>query len=161
MSANAALINGLEWLSLDNTAGQTYAQSEQAFADYRLATNDEMVEMFAKLMPSFDGDSYGVATNVTGSMYTEALNFVTIFGSSRGYYTYGFYQDETDAKRMVGVAHDEHHIYGVDYKEDYSNTPEHSYFGNYMVQQVPVPATAWLFMSALVGLVGKKRLSRR
>ena len=29
-----------------------------------------------------------------------------------------------------------------------------------VVSEVPVPASAWLFMSALVGLVGKKRLSR-
>lgn len=30
-----------------------------------------------------------------------------------------------------------------------------------VVSQVPVPASAWLFMSALIGLVGKKRLARR
>jgi hypothetical protein len=29
------------------------------------------------------------------------------------------------------------------------------------VSQVPLPAAGWLFMSALIGLMGKKRLSRR
>lgn len=33
--------------------------------------------------------------------------------------------------------------------------------GSFLVAEVPIPAAGWLFISALAGLVGKKRLSRR
>ena len=47
------------------------------------------------------------------------------------------------------------------YFEFFTDDAESISFDYTQVASVPVPASAWLFMSALVGLVGKKRLSRR
>jgi hypothetical protein len=182
LGANAALVDhgsftydsdqGLDWLDFTETAGLTYTAALSANSSWRLATNAEIEVLHAT---AFDGYS---DTN-TSSHFSSALGggtpyadqeedfskFINLFGDT-GYpaqSSRGFYLDESSMWRLIGatVASDNTLIFGTDFGFDGSSDVDSGRdgYGFSLVRTsvVPIPAAAWLFGSAILGLAGVAR----
>lgn len=109
--------------------------------------------------------------------FHELFNGSTWFGDGYEFnVASGLYRDELDILRMMGTSYvdytdiynsDRYSIAGPDYYEDFDvyadNMPISRFddrFGMYLVRDVsavPIPATAWLFGSGIIGLIGFAR----
>lgn len=155
-----------------------------------LASNSDMAKLFNDFNfgHTFDSDENTQEYHITGtsdapSPITEAdVQFVALFGSTfhsgslpdpllwtgaifgqdsdgDGYYNRAYVQDDwthgTEDGYYQGIASIDSDFIERDVSYDF--------LGVALVRPsaVPLPAAGWLFISALVGLVGKKRLSRR
>lgn len=171
-SVTAAVINGLDWLSLTATAGQSLSNAESLNPEYRLATNDEVVSLFTIMFDGFydtsdNGSGYSASWHSTphyDDQLADIAAFQAAFGITAGIRTQGFYFDEDHIARLLGVfvaANGNHAVLGPEELGVFSPSETHTEIGVYMVSNVPLPAAAWLFGSGLIGLVGiaKRRKS--
>lgn len=173
---------GLQWLDLIETAGITsYNGAAAVFGSvdgggWRYASNTEVENLYAELfgnpiMNVSNGSGlFGTAT----AEYADIQNMHSLFGShgatSTTTFSRGAYVDEDGILRWMGSS-----IYANNQSAQYSGTifgleltnnfdglrdTQHDSFGVYAVRglpEVPIPAAAWLFGSALLGLAGIKR----
>jgi hypothetical protein len=191
--ANAALVdNGgyttdsastLDWLDLEATAGLTINDALASNATWRLASNSEVENLFAQLFPNYvstqptddyaDSSRGGYLGQEEDAVAFRNLFGVNQYGSQSGRnYSYGYYYDEDNTVRMMGVSITQFvgdeilgsGVFGMDFQSshpDAESTLGHSAFGTYLVRTtaVPVPAAVWLFGSALAGLGWFRRKS--
>lgn len=183
ISANAALIeNGsyttdtetrLDWLDLSITDNQSYVVAATLNPEWRYATNSEVENLFGQLFDGYyDTHQFNYSSSNDGAVYSDqesdVNNFISLFGETKAndfnIISLGFYEDEDDVLRWIGVTKDigdtpSTLVYGLEssfgaevYREDFNNNSA----GVLMVRAsiVPVPAAFWLFTSGLVGLVG-------
>jgi len=185
-TANAALVDhgsyttdttsGLDWLKLSTTAGLSYTDSLTGNPGWRLATNMEVESLFGELFDGYyDTNGLGFSRDLDATTYSDQIadvaNFFSLFG-----YTYqepgfndvslGFYQDEDEIWRIIGVADYDAGYTEIIGLEHYSNQgfmarDGEENRGTLLVRTsiVPIPAAIWLLGSALFGLtwLRKKR----
>ena len=172
-------VNKLEWLDLTYTSGRSYGEisskfdAGDEFEGWRYATENEIVGLF----DSVGGDSdyyysywnqennglFDVLAPYWGDLQAEELPSVEIGeGGSRFFYD-GLFTNGTLVS--TGELYDGESSGGAhsDFVQINSSSQDHNFaswqMGSALVRSsvVPVPAAAWLFGSALIGLAGIKR----
>lgn len=177
---------GLQWLQWDETVGMSIANALSANSGWRLATNSEM----AGLLNSFDfGLIFDDDENTRQSIdlpwsiseQTDSRHFISLFGDTYEagggtypnnslIYSYAFFGADPDADGLHNVANvlDDAITVGnqsVDgnvtmNQDNWPETYSSQYTGVALVQEVPLPAAAWLFISAMGGLGILKRVRK-
>jgi hypothetical protein len=181
-NASAALVDygpftydsnqNLDWLDLTTTLGMPVASVLAANPTWRFATNAEVENLFAEAFNTYaDTDTtkhLATMGNAPSELANDAATFQSLFGfylaGETAAYTYGLYEDEDGIWRNMGTFRRTGGgytaVYSTEYTSDYSSSLNgQQSFGTYLVRTstVPIPATAWLFGSALIGLVGVGR----
>jgi hypothetical protein len=104
---NGAVIDsrtGIKWLDFSHTWDISFTDAIHMFADYRYATNAEVVDLISYYFGSANYGIDGVARNVDGSLKDEAMNFAKVFGAANyNRFSYGLYEDQTGTLQMAGV----------------------------------------------------------
>lgn len=158
----------------------------QEFYGWRYATNTEVEDlfnqMFENFVPTYANGSPGRSFLKEGGYSTiveDTERFQDLFGFSGEYYldgygsdsvgdilntvSLGWYENENGQLHTMGVqnlaATSNIYVVSTDFDGNYESQRYngHPHAGTFLVQEVPVPATAWLFGSALVGLAGMGR----
>jgi hypothetical protein len=175
----AALINqglttldddtNLEWLDVTATANLSYdgakASSFASTDGFRHATLSEITTLYTNAgITDFSG-------NLSAGNFSPAANIVTLLGQTatasterlqQGWYDNG----SSGATTSVAEVSAYFGFGGFGQVETPNTYPQTTYatttsgiYGNYMVRSsvVPVPAAAWFFGSAIIGLAGIKR----
>ena len=167
----------LDWLKLSESFNESLGTAEGNNHGWRLANNDEVVDMFWKFFPDFETNTaqgHRYIYDVNGSPDIGLVNnFRTTWGTS-GTVSVGRYVDENGADRDLGVNRSIDGtgtwIFGPDFTierpADFAG-PNHGIFmvrgdwGDYdplpRAQVVPIPAAIWLFGTGLLGLVAVAR----
>ena len=167
-------VSGLDWLDLSITDAQGYNSALSLNPGWRLATHNEVSNLYSFL---FDGvydtsGGYGVSSTASGGAYSDqsedfsrAIELFGLTSNDSVIASHGFYEHSDGTLRMGGVsrlstAGSSTYIY-FDYTSTYEDFREigHSQIGVYMVRTsvVPIPSAVWLFGSGLIGLVGFSR----
>lgn len=171
---------GLDWLDLTETAGRSYSDISSKFGSglefdgWRYANYNE----FLSLMLSFgvwDGVSNPLSVSV--SAYPNFLTATNLLGNVVANYgtpasDIGFVGMMDDATYPISTARVEGYLHlNPNPFNQISNVSGaanifngQSGLASYLVQSnqaIPLPASGWLFISALAGLLGKKYLSSR
>lgn len=175
---------GLEWMRWSETAGQSIQDAESIYvpAGWRVATVSEMAGLFS----AFDfGPVFGDNENL--NYYSESYGaavppvfaeFQQLFGltsSSGGNYAYAWFGNDADGDGKYGYAGvvseqqapshfwhwggyvgDEYGNYGKDYSSGSTGVALVR-----DVSAVPLPAAAYLFLTAIAGLPVVRRLKRQ
>jgi len=160
---------GLRWLQWDETVGLSVNEALANNNDWRVATDSEMNALMSDFGLTF-GEIY--QSNQDSSNITA---FIDLFGETSPGEIPSFDRDssaiyqgtETDiySALTVGSNYLENNPYplgssSLNGLQNFIYSQESfSVFGVALVSPVPVPAAAWLFSSALVGLAGVKRKS--
>jgi hypothetical protein len=188
LSANAAVVevgdlniindagnasDGLRYLDMTYSDGLTQAaaltNAQVSYANARLATASEWDDLFAAA-----GIAYSGAFTASDA-FTSGNSALLAKASSQGVWLAGalgltsgsdlFVWSDPDNQSSSASTRD---FLFINYDgsatiEQISAMPALPEVGFLLVSEapVPVPAAGWLFMSALIGLVGKKRLARR
>jgi len=164
------------------TFGHSINSAEAAYGvdngDWRLAEYTEVYALFDMFFPTFtnDGDGSMAIDEVHDSELVQARNsWLLSFGSDGNSTTIldspnmissrGFYLDELGLVQEMGITLGGPEfgsiLYGPNYSEWVTSKDEaYSNYGVFMVRDyspVPVPATIWLMLSGLIGLVGFAR----
>ena len=170
---------GLYWFDLDRTKGRSYNDilsnmgEGQVFEGYRYATADEAQTLWINLGLT-DGTNSNVSLGDT-AQYNNFLNAVDLLGD-----TFSHRPGDTGIMAITSTFEWQHssgspyhvvksmyHLSGntyvtgntgstsIDIKTDYLSS--YLVSNTYSAAPVPVPASAWLFGSAIVGLAGFKR----
>jgi len=168
-------VSDLSWLDLSYTGNMSLVGALAQNEGWRFATNSEIEDLFTQ---SFDGFYNTVATEGSdvswsnGGAYAnqdaDVAVFQGLFGLSREAdensifsFSYGLYLDEDGIVRSMGAAThpDDNYtiVVGTEHWPDHSQYYQQGSnptFGVFLVQSgvVPIPAAAWLFVSALAGL---------
>ncbi len=168
-------ISSLDWLDLNVTSNTSVTDALSQNSGWRLPTNAEVEGLFASAFPEYmsthgDGFSHSGDLSISdaAAQLDRILEWHSLLGTSgidgSDRYSYGLYQDENSRWRMIGSRYDTNHpanlVFGPefqnDYWRDYSSqaTDGHEAFGVLLTRTsvVPIPAAAWLFGSALLGL---------
>ena len=185
--SNIVTGGGLEWLQWDQTAGQSISAALANYSGdgWRLATNTEMAALFNAF--NF-GSTFDTNENTTQevSLYDSAYSFgvanefIALFGDTYAGFNYDYGDPLESSAALFGidpnqdgyynfaVVTDEYDLVSGQLQpgraamyDDYRlATFSYSYLGVALVQvtQVPLPASGWLFMSGLTGLMIRKRL---
>ncbi len=167
--------SSLTWLDFsvfDVTMG--YEDASSSYDGYRMATNDEVIELFS----NFFGDD-GNVSEITN--YNEALvtAFIDLFGASNeGEHfleSVGFYLDETNMLRKAGAIEEypidfdfgssesTYYLYGTENTSNYDSYYDSGlvYISYFMVKEtatdVPEPTGLALFLFAALGLLLTQR----
>jgi hypothetical protein len=183
---NAAFINngdntltddiaGLDWLALSVSEGQAYSQAESLNLGWRYATNDEVVNLFASFFSTYSDNNVAGHFSHTafGPTYanqdTDIAIFQSFFGATADGQTFGFYKDEDDILRMLGVYNDPISTTTAVYSDEFTDvwdayiaTPLNGY-SSFLVRQsklTSVPETASIFLFSF-GLLGLLRIAKR
>jgi hypothetical protein len=157
-SANAAVINGLDWLELSATGSDALGSESYNNTltpgligqgwDY--ATQAQVEGLYSTMFSS------GV-NNTTAAQFMTTLG-VSTTGSGSDLYSRGLYMADNSELHLMGVQTSDGTNYLVFAPGTNSYGADTSYtFGTYLVRPVPVPAAAWLFGSAVLGLAAVKR----
>jgi len=176
-SADAALIDngtfttdtasGLDWLDLAQTSGLSMAGALAANSEWRNATNSEVQNLFDQLFNGyFDTEAGGWSNSANGAytdQFTDVINFRNLFGNTQtGFsfqFTFGLYEDQAGIIREMGtqlyIPSNQTVVQGMNFSQVRDTTTAVTGRGTFLVHSsvVPVPATVWLFGSAL-GLIG-------
>ena len=186
LSANAAIVDmgnitrdtatGLDWLDLTETNGRSYNDissklgAGQEFDGWRYASVTEVQVLWSNLGMSNGTNESLLTSDVIYGAFVSSVNIIgNTANTVSDFYDYGAMgiTGDTASDTEVfgaGISHWIGNDFTNNWAEDKSvlRTRQHNIFGSYLVapSAVPVPAAGWLFMTALVGLVGKKRLSR-
>lgn len=171
-------VTGLDWLDLGYTVDMAILDAPVNNPGWRLATNSEIETLFGQLFPGFTSGSSGFCSSWApagcyAGQYQDAFDFISLMQGppSPGLNCLtGTYFDEDAAARAIGgcVYNDgslRSEVYGTEYGGNYSSYVETggntaSNTGAMLVRStayVPIPATVWLFGSALAGLGWLKR----
>ncbi len=162
--------SGLEWLALNQTAGQSFNQVSAElgglYAGFSYATRASVLTLFTNAgIPDVDVGSGGTASNVTAVSNLMSLWNADIWGINdiNGQFGYFYTADiGTGLLWVPGSGNTEEGnaeaTSGTDRINAYGN-PDHiqTYLGSALVRDissVPVPAAVWLFGSGLLGLIG-------
>lgn len=184
-SVNAALIDngsfttdtlaGLDWLDLSITQSTSYNSAETKNIGWRYATNSEIEGLFSVAFDGYtdtDTIKHNSASNVFGAyadQTEDVLAFAGLFGitatTSTITSTFGFYRDEDNILRQMGVQQRTSYtqVFSDENTNNWSGYENLGVAGNgiYLVREslsaVPVPAAVWLFGSGLIGLAGIAR----
>ena len=185
--ANIVSGGGLQWLQWDETVGQTVheALGNYGAGGWRLATNAEMAKLFNSFDfgMTFDADenTYQSYLFSAGENSFDAPNeFIDLFGdtflaSGSVYdsvdprqYASAYFGEDGDGDHQFNFAsvQDEYTTIGGAlvqsharlYRDDFTVNAAGFANGVALVRAVPVPAAGWLLLSALMGLVIKKRV---
>ena len=190
LSANAAIVDngtittdtatGLDWLDLTETNGRSYydisskLDAGEEFAGWRYATGIEVQDLWKNLGMAY-GTNRAILTSdvVQYASFIRAVNLLgNTFNEFDSAYDYGVAGNTGDTWSYQGIqyvnAAGMSHVAGrsetVEWREGTGNLRNGAYVhvGSYLVapSAVPVPAAAWLFGTALLGLVGVKRRHR-
>lgn len=148
------------------TAVKTSCSFTAVHCDSGIVGNDTLIENMINTL----GDTYDA--------YADELDLTDDFAATGAGYTFGILgtqfidtsghdfahiHDMERVNRETGaVGHDSGDFIFTAYTNRHDNSSGR-YHGSFLVTptSVPLPAAGWLFMSALVGLVGKKRLFRQ
>ena len=165
--------DGLRYLDISYSVGLTLADAltnaQATYANVRVATPTEFDDLFVAAGIGYDGGvsasggfEAGVSTNIsTGTNYDGGVLMDKLGRTSRDLLRIWTDPDGSngsgtrDFMRLGGWGN-----YDFASVHQSSIVPAHNAIGWLLVSEVPVPAAGWLFMSALIGLVGKKQLSR-
>ncbi len=184
--ANASIIDlgkitrdtstGLDWLDLTETLGGTVLESDKyigegaEYENWRLSTIEE-VQLLFKNFGLVKGTYGGLP--VPGIQYPKFIDAVTMIGNignSSQNYDYAFFgftgsMNDVGDYKTAGMFH----LIGKDYvvaqfegaaaPKNYINPSRGLFLVRESPSQVPVPASIWLFSSALIGLFSLKRKS--
>jgi len=168
--------NGLRWLDLSQTRGQSYyavsAQLEVGgtFEGFRYATRDEV----SGLWDSAGGDDdyyYGYSTQNNGVFDILAPYWGDLYCQVNACtpgdgYSSAFTSDEYDYNRVYSPFAFDDYFDTQRSNEDYfeienisSKKQTHLTWASALVQisPVPIPATVWLFGTGILGLIGFSR----
>lgn len=192
-NANAALIdngdwttddiNGLDWLDLSITDGQSYNLATSLNTGWSYATNTQVVDLFDQLFSGyydtsglgFSSSGYAGANVYAG--YTDQNSDVDLSQELFGYtyinnnfdFSFGFFKDENGKLTLMGTGQfidplypaDSTTVYSPDYINDYAGFIDgHSSNGIYLVRQtssVPEPSSLFLMSIGLLTLFGAVR----
>ncbi len=185
-TANAAMIDlgsitrdtstGLDWLDLTETNGRSYTDissqlgAGQEFDGWRYATVDEVQQLW-KNFGLIEGTGVYISKNDT-SQYNGFINAVSLLGntynewdSNYDFGAAGFTANVVSYNTALIIVNGMHHTLFED--EAYVLSPNVSsnrnmealFMGSYLVapSAVPIPTAAWLFSTALIGMMGLKR----
>lgn len=178
---------GLDWLDLTETAGRSYNDISSQFGvggefeGWRYATSVEAQTLWANI-GVVNQSQFGSDIPTADPEYQYFLNAVDLLGNTFLNYdvnpelefdygvegitgtlvTEGFGPDGAETIGMyhqVGAASSTSSLYGNQTNVIWVGNDANSHLGSYLVapSAVPVPAAAWLFGSALIGLMGIKR----
>ncbi|WP_101757944.1 VPLPA-CTERM sorting domain-containing protein [Oceanicoccus sp. KOV_DT_Chl] len=159
-----------EWLDITQTLGISYnnmipmLQEGGAFEGWRYATHQE-VRTLIRAFGLPEWQSIGIWPNDGLNQNTRELTDYlgstipdnssgTRFGISG---ITGTFTDESNLISMNAVYNGSRRELNLDGSTTRSVNYTSDYSGSYLVRTVPIPAAAWLFCSALIGLVGVKR----
>ena len=189
--ANAALINAdlnstgdnllvldtsttLEWLDLTATGGLSLDNAFDTYSEFRLATVDEVSDLFTKLFPTYSPNTfplnfYQSSEGVVSTAAAEIDNSLSLIGGwmINVDYQYGLYQDSSDGgifKLMGSYSNgSDRRIYGMDYADDYTNYTIDPLmnFGYYMVKgdrisAIPEPSILAIFALGMFALASRR-----
>lgn len=165
--------SGLDWLDLIVTSGVSYNEAEARNPGWRYATNSEVEDLFNQIFVGYYNTSgAGYSDNEDGydDQSEDAQLWIDLLGPSSRYsdiygWNYGYYVDERGLLSLIGVLCTDcskfSRVFGLDpaYAFDRSRTATDGARGILLVRAsaVPIPAAAWLFGSALIGLIGVNR----
>ena len=170
---------GLNWLDLTMTSGRSYVDiaSELGnggeFEGWRYASRTEVQTLWQNFGVS---DGTNTALLVTDAQYANFVTAAVTLGNTFNlaypqYYDYGvqgYTGTETSLlgyQYMAGMYHDVRLEDTDIITENNGRIATHmdDFTGSYLVQisPVPIPSAGWLFISAVVGLAGAKRINRR
>jgi hypothetical protein len=186
LSANATIVDlgnitrdtstGLDWLDLTETNGRSYTDisnklgAEQEFAGWRYATGQEVQDLWVNFGLT-EGTNLSISTADT-NQYASFINAVNHLGNTHNEYNTVFdYGSVGFTAAKVNGNNSLRYVRGMFHSGTSANTTAFGvssagsevvgvlHTGSYLVapSSVPVPAAAWLFGSALVGLAGIKR----
>jgi hypothetical protein len=176
---------GLDWLKLTGSAGQTYDNAETLNPGWRYAVESEVDDLFATLFLDsgyVDGTTAGEQnahwsrqSTKTGTwpQFLAVVNWENIMGRTTeaapgDFYSFGLYLRENDpVLRAMGTRNlnanssrlADNWVYSDEYTLNASIFNGTAGYGTFLVRtsEVPIPAAAWLFGSALLGLGVFKR----
>lgn len=167
-------LNSVEYLRLDVIAHFTYAQTltilnTQDGGGWHIAGATEAVDFTRAMLGGSTGCAHdGVTT--TNSLCGNASGWDDgHFGDNFDSVTdFAWFHDDNGDADFIGIKLDERLYLGdgtLDESDWFADDGKYSDgpISWLLVRpaEVPLPAAGWLFISALVGLAGKKRLSRR
>ena len=166
-------VSGLDWLDLSVTDAQSYNSALSLNPGWRLATHNEISNLYSIL---FDGiydtsGGYGVSSTVSGAAYSDqsldvsrAFELFGLTNNTAVISSQGYYEHNDGTLRMGGVSQlsttgDTYVYFDYTSNEDDFREIGHSQVGVYMVRTsvVPLPSTVWLLGSGLIGLVSIAR----
>ena len=179
LSANTAILDlgkitrdtdtGLNWLDVSESSGLSHNEvlglmsSGERFSGYRHAKLIEVQQLFvnAGITGFINGDNdfnyipvkdlahllFEASYDFNGVTGLTAFEPDSVFGESSAYVSLVFIDSNMTGSTGIGY---------TTYR-DFSMPG----FGHFLVAPVPIPAAAWLFGSALVGLIGMKRQLRK
>ena len=178
-------ISGLDWLDLSETRSLSYDYvsgqlgAGGQFDGFRYATTLEVIDLWASFGVdlSFDGD-YGTYSRFDSGIQSASLmlgyTFSEFYSFPDIHYPYGVFGFTSSSMILNGEMQHEYIGAYSSYRESddrwfsvYVSAGNNFTYGNenigtvgsYLVKAsvVPVPASAWLFSSGLLGLVGLAR----
>ncbi len=160
---------GLDWLDLNISIGQSFNSAETENTGWRYATNAEVEGLFATMFEGYYShrpDDYAFSQDYThySGLVNDASNWWSLFGGVSAN-SLGMYKDENGIIRTLGVSRyysSGWFVYGKNYTKDLSDQADNQLdsYGTLLVRntdgfdgQIPEPATAFLFVVGLAGLV--------
>ncbi|ARN74380.1 hypothetical protein [Oceanicoccus sagamiensis] len=182
LSVNAALIDHgsfttdssthMDWLDLDVVAGLSFTEALLQNPGWRLPSHTEIEGLFGELFEGYyETNALQHWSRISEGAYADQGQdislFLNLFGETTNRGAYGMYQDETATWRMMGAGGDI--VYGTEVTQDNSFWAENGIAnrGVYLtrnlemttqeVTAIPLPTTALLFSSAVIGLALTKR----
>ena len=146
-------VTGLEWLDWTATVNMTSTEATNVYAEYRLATHDELVSLFSNTFGGaliFDPQGYS-QTPTSAGRTPQGVMFRDLFGRTMGPNTYvtleghGLYG--FDSYVYAGFLQD---TYGVAlYRSDRMGVAM-------VANEVPEPSTLAIFALGMIGLASRR-----
>ena len=182
---NLDSVTGLEWLSFttlingektDFTMGHTIESALEAYAPqgWRLATTEQVYDLFDFFYPTYDGGTIGKmelfdaadpTADIIESRNSWLMSFGTYIDAENDLHSRGWYLDEGGNAQLMGAILNtdplSSYLYGADWDlTGKTITSQYDNVGVFLVRDftvVPIPAAIWLFGTGLIALLGIAR----
>ena len=157
--------SNLSWLDLNITNSDSYNETitrlSEDLSNFRLATEAEIVNLFASIFPSLTGVIDGFVNISDSNVLDEMTSFYTLLGGSNSF-LYGNFYDDSGARRLAGLDLGLGWYQGASNIRSYAhwddNTPVgHGVFLVQEVSAVPIPSAISLFLIGMFGFVLKRK----